>query len=166
MPSLTTAAWPFQPIPEPVKALLAKFYACVDAPQDPNSNSILANEVFHPDATFQINKRIIRGREEIAHWRDGAASGGGGVATSTHTVHNVYSLSTEGWEVLTTGTLALEMGDGRKAESEFACRCLVTDEGAEGERIKEWRGWVDYVPFLKEDSFEKGRVYDSGGDRA
>ncbi|KAK6434552.1 hypothetical protein LTR95_009263 [Oleoguttula sp. CCFEE 5521] len=162
MGSLAQALWPPQPVPESVKALLAKFYTCVDSLHDPNSNTILADEVFHPDGVFQINKRVIRGRHEIAHWRDGAASGSG-VVKSTHTVHKVYSLSADGTEVLTTGILALEMSDGRKADSEFACRCLVTEEEGEGARIQEWRGWVDYVPFLKEGLFEKARLYDAGG---
>ncbi|KAK6436239.1 hypothetical protein LTR95_007567 [Oleoguttula sp. CCFEE 5521] len=154
MAALAQAAWPSQHIPEPVKTLIVKFYVCVDAPLDPDSNAVLANDVFHPDASFQINKRVIRGRNEIAHWRDSAASGSGAVIS-------ILSLSADGFEVLTTGTLVLEMGDGRKADSEFTCRCLVTKEKGEGAKIKEWRGWVDYVPFLKGGPFEKARVYDA-----
>lgn len=75
--SLDSATWPERPIPEAVKDLLKKFYACVDSPQDPNANVVLADEVFHSDATFTINNRVIEGRDAIVNWRSGAASRNG-----------------------------------------------------------------------------------------
>ncbi|KAK6436238.1 hypothetical protein LTR95_007566 [Oleoguttula sp. CCFEE 5521] len=67
MSSLAQAEWPSQPIPEQVKELLAKFYACVDSPLDPNSDLVLADKVFHTNGTLQFNKRHVRGTDEIAH---------------------------------------------------------------------------------------------------
>nr|OQO08220.1 hypothetical protein B0A51_18176 [Rachicladosporium sp. CCFEE 5018] len=164
MSSLAQAAWPSQPIPEQVKELLAKFYACVDSPLELNSNVVLADQVFHSNGSLQFNKRHVRGRDKIANWRD-SAGGSDGVVKSAHTVREVYSLSADGNHVLTTGTLAVEMADGRKADSEFACRCLVTHEGEKGAVIKEARVWIDYVPFLDQRMFDKAKQYPAEGER-
>ncbi|PVH75243.1 hypothetical protein DL98DRAFT_593372 [Cadophora sp. DSE1049] len=156
--SLSNAQWPSQPLPEPVKNLIAKFYACVDAPQDPNANFVLATEVFVPIGTFTINQRVIQGRKEIENWRASAASGNQ-VKVSVHTVEKVYNLDGQGGQVLTTGTLYLEMNGGQKATSVYAARCLVDGVGSETPKIKEWQGWCDYMPYIMAGMFEAPRIY-------
>lgn len=56
------AEWPTQPIPEPVKDIIARFYALVDS-SEPDCSSELANNVFTPDGEFVVNKRAMRGAE-------------------------------------------------------------------------------------------------------
>ncbi|KAK0111163.1 hypothetical protein ONS95_001540 [Cadophora gregata] len=158
--SLSIAQWPSQPIPEPVKDLISKFYACVDAPQDPNANTVLANEVFLPNGTFTINQRVVQGKEQIQNWRASAASGNQ-VKVSVHTVEKVYNLDGQGGQVLTTGTLFLEMMGGQKATSVYAARCLVYDVGSANPRIKEWQGWCDYMPYMLAGMFEAPRIYNN-----
>jgi len=53
--------WPsLHHIPEPVKAIIARFYSLVDS-SDPNSSRELAETVFMPDGEFVVNKRSMQG---------------------------------------------------------------------------------------------------------
>jgi hypothetical protein len=48
------------PFPEPVKKLISMFYELVD-PLDPESDRMLATEVFASDGKFIINTRELNG---------------------------------------------------------------------------------------------------------
>jgi len=52
--------WPSQPIPQPVKDIIARFYSLLDSP-DPSSSYGLTTTVLTPDAIFIINKRELKG---------------------------------------------------------------------------------------------------------
>lgn len=56
------AEWPSQPIPEPVKRLVARFYSLVDSTAS-NAGQELADTVFTRDGEFVVNKRSMKGSE-------------------------------------------------------------------------------------------------------
>lgn len=64
---------------------------------------------------------------------------------------------------MTTGTLYLEMKDGKRATSTYAAKGVVDDVESRNPRLREWQGWCDYMPFLLGGLFEAGRIY--GGEK-
>jgi len=59
-----------------------------------------------------------------------------------HTVEQIYNLDRQGGQVLTTGTLFLEMKAGQKEISAYTARYLVDDAGRQSLRIKSGRAGV------------------------
>lgn len=62
--------------------------------------------------------------------------------------------------MLTTGTLYLEMTDGKSATSNFAARGLVDDAESQTPKFKEWQGWCDYIPYFQAGMLDVPRVYE------
>ncbi|KAK4549646.1 hypothetical protein LTR36_004947 [Oleoguttula mirabilis] len=136
------AEWPSQPVPEAIKELIARFYSLVDS-SDPSCCEGLANTVFTQDGEFLVNKRSMKGAEQIAKWRTGGES----VILRQHTIHKIYVCNEQGNDLLMTGTLTLGSDLGLTAESPYCARCVVDDPTSQSPRIEYWQGWLDTTPF-------------------
>ncbi|KAK5138383.1 hypothetical protein LTR08_003444 [Meristemomyces frigidus] len=134
--------WPSQSIPQSVKTVIARFYAVVDS-DEPSCGQQLAETVFAKDGEFVVNKRSMKGYEEIAEWRVGGES----VVLREHKVHKVYISDEQGDDLLMTGTLMLESNIGLTAESPFCARCVVEDVDCKAPRVAYWQIWMDTTPF-------------------
>ncbi|KAI7514883.1 hypothetical protein KC347_g156 [Hortaea werneckii] len=77
--------WPSQPVPEPVKKLILRFYTSIDS-HGPHASYKLASKVFTADGELIINKRIWSGSESICQWR----AGGDTVIMRSHTIEEIF----------------------------------------------------------------------------
>ncbi|KAI7233892.1 hypothetical protein KC330_g5127 [Hortaea werneckii] len=135
--------WPPQPVPEPVKKLILRFYTSIDS-HGPHASYKLASKVFTADGELIINKRVWSGSESICQWR----AGGDTVIMRSHTIDEILICGEEGSNVFMSGTLRLGSEVGLIAESPFSARCLVDDTSSHSPRVKKWQIWMDYTPFF------------------
>ncbi|RMX71882.1 hypothetical protein D0869_15180 [Hortaea werneckii] len=129
--------WPPQPVPEPVKKLILRFYTSIDS-HGPHASYKLASKVFTADGELIINKRVWSGSESICQWR----AGGDNVIMRSHTINEILISGDDGSNVFMSGTLRLGSEVGLIAESPFSARCLVDDTSSHSPRVKKWQIWM------------------------
>ncbi|KAK3112892.1 hypothetical protein LTR53_010337 [Teratosphaeriaceae sp. CCFEE 6253] len=137
------AEWPCQPVPDPVKRLVARFYRLIDATA-PKCSQQLADHVFTLDGEFVVNKRRMVGREQIVNWH----AGGDDIVARRHEVHKIYVCSDSGEDLLMTGTLTMQSDVGLIGETSYTARCVVDDASSLKPRVELWQFWLDPTPFF------------------
>ena len=146
--------WPSQPVPEPVKKLILRFYTSIDS-HGPHASYKLASKVFTADGELIINKRIWSGSEStfrhlyavhassshllgICQWR----AGGDTVIMRSHTIEEILVCGEDRSNVFMSGTLRLGSDVGLIAESPFSAKCLVDDTSSRTPRVRKWQIWM------------------------
>ncbi|RMY93173.1 hypothetical protein D0861_02081 [Hortaea werneckii] len=129
--------WPSQPVPEPVKKLILRFYTSIDS-HGPHASYKLASKVFTADGELIINKRIWSGSESICQWR----AGGDTVIMRSHTIEEIFVCGDGGSNIFMSGTLRLGSEVGLIAESPFSAKCLVDDTSSPAPRVRKWQIWM------------------------
>ena len=61
---MDSVEWPAQPVPEPIKKTIERFYRLLDS-SDQNAGEKLARKAFTIDAELVVNKRAMCGRERV-----------------------------------------------------------------------------------------------------
>ncbi|RMZ32461.1 hypothetical protein D0859_03422 [Hortaea werneckii] len=129
--------WPSQPVPEPVKKLILRFYTSIDS-HGPHASYKLASKVFTADGELIINKRVWTGSESICQWR----AGGDTVIMRSHTIEEILVCGDDGSNIFMSGTLRLGSDVGLIAESPFSAKCLVDDTSSLTPRVRKWQIWM------------------------
>ncbi|KAK0863944.1 hypothetical protein LTS02_006336 [Friedmanniomyces endolithicus] len=137
------AEWPSQPITK-MKRLLARFYTLVDA-ATVESSELLAGQVFGESGEFVVNKRRMKGREQIMDWHNKSSDD---VVSRRHVVHKIYVCSESGDDLMMTGTLTMISSEGLVGETSYTARCVVDDAALPKPKVQLWQFWLDPTPFL------------------
>ncbi|OAL23938.1 hypothetical protein AYO20_10788 [Fonsecaea nubica] len=151
-PAISSTIWPPTPISPAVKDLLGRFFHLADQ-KDDNVGTVLAEEVFTPDARFVTATGAFEGKEQIATSRAGAWTV---VTFRKHTVDKVYATGVnvggEGvtTDIVLTGKLETRTEDGGSVSTvtDFAARVVFVggDDKSGGSgagwRIREYRAWI------------------------
>ncbi|KAK0286732.1 hypothetical protein LTR35_004201 [Friedmanniomyces endolithicus] len=138
------AEWPSQPITKAMKRLLARFYTLVDA-ATVESSELLAGQVFGESGELVVNKRRMKGGEQIMSWPSKSSDD---VVSRHHVVHKVYVCSESGDDLLMTGTLTMISSEGLVGETSYTARCVVDDAALPKPKVQLWQFWLDPTPFL------------------
>ncbi|KIW98760.1 uncharacterized protein Z519_00423 [Cladophialophora bantiana CBS 173.52] len=139
--AVASTVWPPTPVSPAVKTLLARLFHLVDQ-KDDNVGSLLAEEIFTPDARFVSANGVFRGKKEITNSRANAWKV---VTFRKHTVDKVYAGAADGTDLVLTGTLETRTKDSGSATTitEFAARAVIDQSaGSTGPRIKEYQAWI------------------------
>ncbi|KAK4942972.1 hypothetical protein LTR10_017356 [Elasticomyces elasticus] len=137
--ALSSATLPPTPISSEVKDLINRIFHLVDQ-RDDNVGTILAEQIFTPDAMFISANGTFQGKEEISASRANAWK----VVTSRHhMVDKVFSGNADGTDLVLVGRLETRTKDSDATKStEFAARGVVDKAAVGGPRFSSYQAWV------------------------
>ncbi|KAI1618052.1 hypothetical protein EDD37DRAFT_254033 [Exophiala viscosa] len=137
--ALSQAKLPPTPVPSEVKDLINRLFQLVDS-KDDNVGTILAEEIFTPDAMFISANGTFNGKDEISASRTNAWK----VVTSRHhMVDKVFSGNADGTDLVLVGRLETRTKDSDATTStEFAARGVFDKTAAGGPKLKSYQAWV------------------------